>query len=266
MIPGVSPIQEQGFDLAGGLPGMIGGQQQFSQQMLGQIDPGMAGRGMGMAESSLQDLMAPYDPSATEDFWSKSIKAPAMEAWRDEIMPSIMERGVGMGGTARSGPMGRELARSGEDLATNLSGQLAGLQYSGQQAQLGRQQTGVNQAMNLAGLPSSLMQGAGQVGGMGTDILSQMLNIGGMQRGIAGEQLQEPYAKWQQAQPWNNPYLQAFLGQALGQPPKDVIATEQGPGMGAQLLGPLGSFMGSEQGSEITSNLLKKIPFIGGLF
>lgn len=153
--------------------------------------------------------------------------------------------------------MRRELARSGETLTTNLSAQLANLLYSGEQAQKGRQQTGVGQAMQLAGMPSNLMQGAGQVGGMGTDTLSQMLNMGGMQRGITGEQMQEPYAKWQFSQPWNNPYLQNFLGTALSQPPMDVIAQEQGPGMGAMMMPALGSFLGSESGSKGIMDLLK---------
>lgn len=266
MVPGASPIQEMGFGMAGGLGPMVTGPQQYFQQMLGQVEPGMAGRGMGMAEGGLQDMLAPFDPAAATEFWETAHKRPAMEMWREDIMPAIMEKGVRTAGTSDSGPMQKELARSGEDLATGLSGQLANLLYSGQQAQMGRQQTGVNQAMQLAGMPSNIMQGAGQVGGMGTDILSQMLNMGGMQRGIEGEQLQEPYAKWQFSQPYNNPYLSQFLGTALSQPPMETIGQQQGPGMGALSMLPLGSFLGSDKGGETLAKLLGNLPFIGGMF
>lgn len=247
MVPGVSPIQQQGFGLTGDMGPMVTGPQQFYQNMLTQVQPGMAGRGAGLAEETLGDILKPFDPASATEFWETSFKRPALETWREDIMPAIMEKGVRSAGTADSGPMKRELARSGETLSTNLSAQLANLLYSGEQAQLGRQERGVGQAMNLAGLPSNLMAGAGQVGGMGTDILSQMLNIGGVQRGITGEQLQEPFAKWQSAQPWNNPILQNFLGTALSQPPMEVVAQQQGPGAAAMLPG-LGSMIGGSKG------------------
>jgi len=247
MVAGLSPLQQQGFNIAGGMGGIGQAAQQHFQSMLGQVDTGMAGRGMGMAEGALQDVLAPWDPAAATELWETAYKRPALETWREDIMPSIMEKGVRSAGTADSGPMQRELARSGETLATNLSGQLANLLYSGQQAQLGRQQAGAGQAMNLAGLPSNVLQGAGQVGGMGTDMLSQLLNIGGIQRGVAGEQLQEPYAKWQYSQPYNNPYLTNFLGTALSQPPMDYYTTTSGPGA-AQMLPGLGSMIGGAQG------------------
>lgn len=267
MVPGVSPIQETGFGLAGGMGPMAQGSQQYFQDVLGLAQPELAGRGMGMAEGTLQDVLKPWDPKAATEMWETSWKQPALETWREDVMPSIMEKGVRSAGTADSGPMQRELARSGETLTTNLGAQLANLLYSGEQAHKGRQQAGVGQAMNLAALPSNVLQGAGQVGGMGTDMLSQMLNIGGMQRGISGEQLQEPYAKWQQAQPWANPYLQNFLGPALSQPPMDVIAQEQGPGMFSQLLGPLGSFLGTEQGAGAAAGGIGSLlGGLGGLF
>lgn len=268
MVPGVSPIQETGFGLTGGLGPMVSGPQQYFQDVLGIAEPQLAGRGMGMAEETLQDVLAPFDPTKATEMWETAYKRPILETWHEDVMPAIMEKGVRTGGTADSGPMKRELARSGERLTTNLAGQLANLLYSGEQAHLGRQQAGVGQAMNLAGLPGNIMQQAGRVGGMGTDTLSQMLNIGGVQRGITGEQLQEPYAKWQQAQPWANPYLQNFLGPALSQPPMETIAQQQGPGMGALSMLPLGSFLESDEGSKLMAALLKGAGgfFTGGLF
>jgi len=247
MVAGPSPIQETGFGLAGGLIPMIEGPQQYFQNLLGTARPELAGTGMDIAEKTLKDVLQPWDPSAATQMWETAWKRPALETWREDIMPAIMEKGVRTAGTADSGPMKRELARSGETLATNLAGQLANLLYSGEQAQLGRQERGVGQAMNLALMPSNVMKGAAQVGGMGTDILSQMLNIGGIQRGITGQQLQEPYAKWQFSQPWANPYLRNFLGTALRQPPMDWYTQSQGPGAAAMLPG-LGSMLGGTEG------------------
>jgi hypothetical protein len=51
-----------------------------------------------------------------------------------------------------------------------------------------------------------------------TEQLMNMLGIGGTQRGIQAEQLQEPYYKWQQGQGYNNPWLK-FLGMTGGTSP-----------------------------------------------
>jgi len=241
MAAGVSPLQQQGFGVAGTqMPPMAGGAMQYFQDVLGQQAAG-GDQYQQLAGTTLQNLMQPWNPEAETQMWEQAYKAPAMQTWQQDVIPQIMER-YGEGGMG--GALGRELGRSGRDLTLGLGGQLANLLYSGQQAQLGRQQAGVGQAMQLAGLPSQLVGQAGQIGGMGTDMLSQLLNIGGTQRGIAGEQLQEPYAKWQYSQPYNNPYLQNFLGTILGQQPMQSMVTQSAPGLGTQLLPMLGSYLG----------------------
>lgn len=235
MVADISPLQQQGFDVATGMAGPGQQAQQYFQNMLGGIDTGMAGRGMGMAEQALGPMLEPFDPAAATEFWETSMKAPALRTWREDMMPSIMEKGVRKAGTADSGPMQRELARSGEDLMTNLSAQLGGLLYSGQQAQLGRQQQGVGQAMNLSNLPGALLQGAGRVGQQGTNLLSQMMNIGTTQRAIGQEGLTAEQMKWQASQPYMNPWLQQFLSQALGVSAFDTVVEEQPPSIASQL-------------------------------
>ena len=95
--------------------------------------------------------------------------------------------------------------------------------------------------------------------GMGTDLLSQMLNMGSMQRGIEGQQLQEPYEKWQFSQPWANKYLQNFLGTTLSQPGMDYYTTGGGGGAMSQLMPAIGAFAGSESGSESLSKVLDPV-------
>jgi hypothetical protein len=253
-VPPVSPLQEQAFGAVGGYGPMIGQTQNWFNQMMGMADPGMAGRSQELAGTTLEGMMQPYDPSGARDFWQTSFMEPALQGWQQDIMPAIKESYAARN-AADSGALGRSLGRSGRDLMTNLSGQLGNILYSGEQAHLGRQQTGVNQLMQLAGLPSQLAAGAGQVGGMGLDIASLMANMGGVQRGIAGEPLAEEAGKWQYGQDYRNPWL-SLLPTALGSSPYMPYQTESAPGLGYQMLPGLGSFLGSEQGWGMSKDLL----------
>ncbi|GAG21160.1 unnamed protein product, partial [marine sediment metagenome] len=96
---------------------------------------------------------------------------------------------------------------------------------------------------------------AGQVGGMGTDMLSQMLNIGGQQRGIAGEQMGEEAGKWQFQQPWANPYINVINALQGGAPLTDYSVTQQGPGLGAMMLPALGGMLGAQGGASALGGL-----------
>jgi|GEM_PF-2154042 len=241
MVAGVSPLQQQGFGVAGAqMPSMATGAMQYFQDVLGQQAAG-GDQYQQLAGTTLQNLMQPWNPEAETELWQKQFVSPAMQTWQQDVMPAIMER-YGEGGIG--GALGQELGRSGRDLTTNLAGQLANILYSGQQAQLGRQQAGIGQAMQMAGLPGQIVGQAGQIGGMGTDVLGQLLNMGTMQRGITGEQLQEPWRKWQYSRPYENPYLQNFLGTILGQKPMQSMVTQSAPGLGSQLLPVLGSYLG----------------------
>ena len=238
IVPGASSLQQQGFGLAQGLGPMATGAGQFFGDTLGQVDPGMTGRAMGTAEQTLQNVLQPFDPKMLIESLEPARKF-GMDVYKQDVMPAIAEKYFS-GGEGGAGY--RELARGGERLSSGLAAQLASYIYPASEAQKGREQIGVGQAMQMAGMPGQIAGQAGQVGGMGTDILSQMLNIGGQQRDITAQQMQEPYQKWQQAQPYNNPWLQ-YMGQALSQPPMGMMAQQQGPGWSSMLPG-LGSFLG----------------------
>lgn len=255
MVPGPSGLQQAGFDVAHGLTPIASGGQQYFGDMLSQADPSAPGRAMGMAETGLQGVMQPFDPSTVMEGLQPG-KELALDTYFRDIIPALKERYVAGAGTADTGALNRAMAREGSNLSLGLGAQAYPYLFQGQQNQLGRQQQGVGQAMNLAQLPGSVLGQAGQVGGMGTDLLSQALNIGGVQRGITGEQMGETAGKWQMQQPYNNPY-QDVLARLQGAAPQyDFLSQGQGPGL-AGLLPGLGAFAGSEKGSEMIGDVLK---------
>jgi len=79
---------------------------------------------------------------------------------------------------------------------------------------------------------------------MGANLLGQQMNIGGIQRDITGQQMQEPYQKWQTEQPYNNPYLQMIASLSQSAPRMDYTAQQQAPGMFSQMMPGIGSALG----------------------
>lgn len=247
MVPGPSGLQQMGFDVAQGLTPIASGGQEYFGDILGRTDVEAPGRAMGMAERGLSDVLAPFDPSMVTEGLEPG-RQLALDTYFRDIVPGLKESYVNRAGTADAGALDRALAREGSRLSLGLGAQSFPYLFQGQQNQFGRQQTGVNQAMNLAGMPGSVLGQAGQIGGMGADILSQQMNIGGIQRGITGEQMGEPYQKWQMQQPYNNPYARMIASLSGGAPQMDYIAQQQGPNAFAQMMPALGSFAGSYYG------------------
>lgn len=248
MVPGPSGLQQMGFDVAQGLTPIASGGQEYFGNILGRTDVGAPGRAMGMAETGLRDVLRPFDPSTVTE-GLKPGRELAMDTFFREFMPRLKESMVSRAGTADTGALDRLAVRGGQDLSLALGAQSFPYLFQGQQNQFGRQQTGVNQAMNLAGLPGQVLGQAGQIGGMGADLLGQQMNIGGIQRGITGEQMMEPYQKWQFQQPWANPYADMIAKLSGSAPQMDYINQQQGPNAFAQMMPGMGSFLGSYYGS-----------------
>ncbi len=258
VVPGPSNLQQTGFDVAGGLSPIASGGQEWFGGQLGAADPGAPGRAAGMAEQGLSQVLQPFDPSTVMEGLAPG-KELAMDTFFRDFMPQLKQNMLNRGGTADVGALDKFAVREGKNLSLGLGAQSFPYLFQGQQNALGRQQTGVNQAMTLAGLPSNLLTGAGQVGGMGTDMLSQSLNIGGIQRGIEGEQLQEGFGKWQFEQPWASPWTDVLARLQGAAPQFDYLAQEQGPGL-AGMLGPMAaSFAGSEAGAAGIAALMAMI-------
>jgi len=248
MVPGPSGLQQQGFDVAQGLTPIASGGQEYFQSALEGADPSAPGRAMGMAETGLQDIMQPFDPSMVMEGLQPG-KELALDTFFRDIVPGLKEHYVDRAGTADAGALNRSLAREGSNLSLGLGAQSFPYLFQGQQNQLGRQQTGVNQAMNLAGLPGSVLGQAGQIGGMGTDMMSQLLNAGGVQRGISGEQMGEAAGKWQFEQPWASPWTDVISKLGGAAPQMQGVMQQQGPGLASMMMPALGSFAGSYLGA-----------------
>lgn len=228
VVPGASPLQQAGFGAAGGLTPLAAGAQQYFGGALGMADPGAPQRYMGMAEQGLQRQMQPFDPTRiTKAF--EPVQRFAMQGFQDDFVPWAAEKYGPALGAQGSGAFGRELSRGAERLQLGLAAQMAPYQMQGYEAQMGRQAAVPQQYMGLAGLPGQVLGQAGQIGGMGTDMLSQQLGFGAQQRGITAEQQMWPYQQWQQ--PYS-PQMMQLLQMALGQPGKEIVGQPQGAGMG----------------------------------
>lgn len=264
IVPGPSGLQQAGFDVAQGLTPIASGGQQYFGDMLGLTDPTAPGRAMGMAETGLIDALAPFDPSTVMQGLEPG-RELAMDTFFREFMPRLKESMVSRAGTADTGALDRLAVQGGRDLSLGLGAQAYPYLFQGQQNQLGRQQTGVNQAMSLAGLPGNVLGQAGQIGGMGTDMLTQALNIGGIQRGITGEQMGEPYQKWQFSQPWANPYAGLISTLSGAAPQMDYIAQQEAPSIASQMMPALGYGLGGYFGGGGTLGGMGSSLIPGGL-
>jgi len=190
---------------------------------------------MNQGSQALSSMLAPFDPTATQDYWKQAFVNPAMQNYQQTILPGIAEKYAGQNATS-SGAFNRALAESGTNLSTGLNAQLANLLYQGRESQLGRQQTGINQAAQYAGLPAQLAGGI-------SDLASQGINVGQQQRAIGQEGLSSEYNKWLSSQPYQNPYM-SFLGPALGTSAFENIAYQK-PDMLSSLMPMLGQVGGA---------------------
>ncbi|TNF87099.1 MAG: hypothetical protein EP301_07385 [Gammaproteobacteria bacterium] len=165
--------------------------QQQAFGLAGQAIPGVGG-------ALSQMLSGAPDPEMIRNYYETAVAAPARLGFEDTMRDISGRLGETYG---TSGGLGAALGSAAARFNTGLAGQLAGLQFGERQSALNRQAQAV---------PMALAQRQQQLG--------QMLGAGGTQRAIQGQQLGEDYAKWQQAQPYANPWLTGFLGPALGTP------------------------------------------------
>lgn len=257
------PFQQQAFGLAGGLAPGIGAGLDLFGQTLGQFDPtqgqGFLGQAQGALQQGLgsdptQDILKAFEPS----------RRLALRGFEQDIVPSLLERFGATSGP--SGALNQALAEAGAGLELGLSAQTA--PFIGQAAlqQPGLQLAGAGLGGQLAGVPGQLAQQGAQLGGMSTDLLSQLFNIGGLQqqlpRGIAGAE----QARFQEAQPFANPFLN-LAPLALGTPAFTNVVQPQGQGLLQSLLPGLGSLLGQEGGaSTLLGNLGSLGSGVSGLF
>ena len=204
---GAAPLQTQTFDLI--------------SQILG------GGGQVGAGQDALADLLKPFDPTSTNQYFQQSVQAPALRTWEQDILPKIRESFIGQN-AGSSSAANRAIASSGSDLASNLSSTLGNLLFQSEQSALGRRQSAIDQILPM-------LTGQANLG----------LSAGGAQQGINQNQLTGAYQEFLRTQPSANPYLQLF-GQAIGTPTFENII--QGPTQTQGILGPLLGAAGSVLG------------------
>lgn len=251
-VAGISPLQQTGFGLAGGLAPGIGAGIDLFGQTLGQFDPARGQEFLGTAQGALQQGLG-FDP--TQDILRafEPSRQLALRGFQEDIVPNLLERFGATSGP--SGPLNRALAEAGAGLELGLSAQTA--PFIGQAAlqQPGLQFQGAGLGGNLAQLPGLLAQQGTQLGAQGVDLLSQLLNIGGVQRGITGQQIAGDVATALDPRS----ILSQFGPLGLGTQAFTNVIQPQGQGAFQSLLPALGSFGGGGGFGDILGSL-------GGLF
>lgn len=246
-VPGVSPLQQQGFDMMGDMGSMFGPTQDITRKALAQYSPAQGQRAQQLGMGGLEQMMQPFDPNRIPQAF-KPVQQFAMQGFQDEFVPWAAEKYGPALGAKESGAFGRELSRGAERLQLGLSAQMAPYQMQGFENQQNRMMQGIPLSQQMAMGPMNMLNqtlsGAGQYG---PQIASSMMGAGGVQRGITGEQLGAQQQQWTEAQPYENPWLR-FLPNALPQGPAvENIYKQQGPGISA-MLGPALQGMFGAQG------------------
>jgi len=180
----------QGPMVPGATPGM---QQAFSASQ------GALNRGSNVQPAIDQMLSGQTDPAAVNRYYQQAFVQPAQQGFRN-TMDTVASRYGDTHGQA--GGMLRGMGQASNDFNTNLSGQLAGLQFGERESARQRQGQGVQLGI---GEQQNYM-----------NTLSQMLGIGGQQRAIEGQQNQADFARWDAGQAYNNPWLQALMSPVMG--------------------------------------------------
>lgn len=233
------PLQQQAFGLAGGLGQGIGAGIDVFGQALGGFDPSQGQGLLGQGVQALQGATQQFDPQSILSALEPG-RQLAERQFEQRTVPSLLERFGATSGA--SGALNRALAEAGEGLSLGLSAQAAGPLIQGQQAQLNRQLQGAGQFGQFAGIPGQLAgQGLGIGGGI-TDILSQLLGIGGAQQGLPRGVAGAEQARFQEAQPFANPFLN-LLSPALGTQAFQNVGVQQPPGVLSGALGGFGNLL-----------------------
>ncbi len=224
----------------GAAPGAMGLSDIVGQASQG-YDPNMAWNYLQQAQDPMAKMLANFDPASTQKTWETSVRDPGMLAWRDiqnQITESNIQRGRGSGGY-----LDTALSKAGGDLATQMTGQLGQLMYSGEQSQLGRQQAGINQLMNLIGMPGQIMGQAAGVQGIGSDILGAAGQAGATNQAYQQQLINAEMQKWKEQLGPNWMDLAPLI---LGTQASENYYQQPSAGIGSVLSGGLGQLFGSQ--------------------
>jgi hypothetical protein len=171
----------------------------------------------GTNSGTIQDLVTKYmsnpnvetfDPANVTELFNKTVKAPALQSFNEDILPAISEKLAGRN-AFQSGATVYEMNKAGSDLASDLSSQLATMMETERtnvaNRNLTTNQTNISSILSLLGLDEQSIN----------NLLSQAGTVGTTQQTLNQQPYTEAYTKWSTSQPYNNPWLQ-YMMQALG--------------------------------------------------
>ncbi|KKN53624.1 hypothetical protein LCGC14_0600550 [marine sediment metagenome] len=245
--PGEVPfgqLQQQGFGLAGGLAPGIGAGLNLFGPSFGSFDPQQGQNLLQQGQQAIQGASQPFDPQSILSALEPG-RQLALRTFNRDIVPNILERFGATSGS--SGALNRAFAEAGQGLSLGLSAQASPFLFQGQQNQLNRQFAGGQALAGFAGIPGQI---AGQGVGLGNAALgglNQLFNFGGQQQGLQQGIAGANQARFNEAQPFNNPFL-GLLPQALNTPAFTNIVQPQGQSAAQSLLPELGTSIGGAKG------------------
>lgn len=211
-----------------------------------------------------------FDPTAIKEWYQNALVQPAMQAWQEDVVPTINESFIGQN-AASSGAAPRAITKSAEDLMSGLNSEYANALFGEKQAYDTRKyESGmdfVNKLFQADTAEAGMDYQSGQnyldrlmnIPGLESTETSNLLNIinagqtaGETQRGIEQGQMTEDYQKWLSEQAYNNPWLTQFMSSVMGTPAFEniVYPGSQSEGILNSILGAVGSWAGSEGGSN----------------
>ena len=237
----ISGLQQQAFSGFGDLGGLGNLGIGLGQQGLQQFDPGASQGFLDQAGGALQQGLQGFDPERILSALEPG-RQLAQRQFDEKTVPNLLERFGATSGS--SGALNQALAEAGANLSLGLNAQAAPFLGQAALSAPGQQFQGAGLAGNLAQLPGQLAQQSLGLGAGGSDILGQLLNVGGQQRGIA----QEPLSAQFQAAQQPAQLLGGFAPLGLGTQAFTNFQQQQGPSGVGQALGGLGSFIGKQEG------------------
>lgn len=136
-------------------------QKDFIAQLLKNLGPD--------AQNVLQQALQPYDPAQYQDVFQKAYIDPAMQTYEQQVIPTIQQRFVD-GGAGRGSALDLALAKSGQDLTTQLGAQYGQFFQGQQDRQMQALQAVLGTGMTPTKIPTQTQGWLGPMLGAGAQV------------------------------------------------------------------------------------------------
>lgn len=149
-------------------------QQYAPQQMqaLQQLFQGLSGQGGPFGQT-----FGEFDPNTTQNAFQQGFVEPSMQNFRQRVIPQIMQS---FGDQGPSSALYNSLATAGENLQTNLGGQLAQMLQQARFQQMQNQMGGLSSLLGSSPYQTYIQQGSA---GLLPSLLSSFASGGGQALG-----------------------------------------------------------------------------------